>query len=48
LWEHAARAALTNADWASAVKQASQAGELCQQSGDSRAAGPNVILLAPA
>jgi class 3 adenylate cyclase/tetratricopeptide (TPR) repeat protein len=39
LWEHAASAALTNADWAAAVEQAGQAGELYRQCGDARAAG---------
>ena len=38
LWEHAAEAALTNADWATAVEQAEQAGELYRQGGDARAA----------
>jgi class 3 adenylate cyclase/predicted ATPase len=38
LWEHAARAAVTNADWAAAVEQAGQAGELYRQDGDARSA----------
>jgi hypothetical protein len=38
LWEHAAEAALTSADWAAAVEQAGQAGELYRQAGDSRLA----------
>jgi len=38
LWEHAAGAALTNADWATALEQAGQAGELYQQGGDTRSA----------
>jgi hypothetical protein len=38
LWEHAARAALTTADWAAAVEQAGQAGELYRQGGDTRPA----------
>ena len=37
LWEHAARAALTNADYAAAVEQAGHAGELYRQGGDTRA-----------
>jgi class 3 adenylate cyclase/tetratricopeptide (TPR) repeat protein len=36
LWEHAARAALTNADWATALEQAGQAQELYRQGGDTR------------
>jgi class 3 adenylate cyclase/predicted ATPase len=36
LWEHAAAAALTNADWATAIEQAGQAGELYRQPGDAR------------
>ena len=38
LWEHAAAAALTNADWATAVEQAGHAGDLYRQCGDSRSA----------
>jgi class 3 adenylate cyclase/predicted ATPase len=38
LWEHAAEAAFTNADWAGAVEQAGQAGELYRQGGDTRSA----------
>jgi tetratricopeptide (TPR) repeat protein len=38
LWEHAARAALTAAGWASAVEQAGHAGELYRQVGDARSA----------
>jgi len=38
LWEHAAAAALTNADWATALEQAGQAQELYRQSGDTRSA----------
>jgi tetratricopeptide (TPR) repeat protein len=38
LWEHAARAALTNADWATALEQAGQAQGLYRQGGDTRAA----------
>src|SRR5262249_52585450 len=38
LWGHAARAALTNADWAAAVEQAGHAGELYRQGGDGRSA----------
>jgi len=36
LWEHAASAAATNADYAAAVKQAGRAQELYQQGGDAR------------
>jgi tetratricopeptide (TPR) repeat protein len=36
LWEHAARAAATTADFAAAVEQAGQAGELYRQDGDTR------------
>ena len=38
MWEHAAGAALTNADWATAVEQAGRAGDLYRQGGDTRAA----------
>jgi hypothetical protein len=38
LWEHAARAAVANADFAAAVGQAGQAQELYRQDGDARAA----------
>jgi class 3 adenylate cyclase/predicted ATPase len=38
LWEHAAQAADTSADWAAAVEQAGQAGELYRQGGDARSA----------
>jgi hypothetical protein len=38
LWEHAASAALTNADWVTALEQAGRAGELYQQGGDARSA----------
>ncbi len=38
LWEHAAEASLTDADWAAAAEQAGQAGELYRQYGDTRAA----------
>jgi predicted ATPase len=38
LWERAADAALTNADWATAAEQAGQAGELYRQGGDARSA----------
>jgi class 3 adenylate cyclase/predicted ATPase len=38
LWEHAAEAALTNADWAAAAEQAGQAGKLYRQGGDARSA----------
>ena len=38
LWEHAASAAATNADWAAAVEQAGRAGELYRRGGDARAA----------
>jgi class 3 adenylate cyclase/predicted ATPase len=38
LWERAAAAADTNADYAAAVEQAGQAGELYRQCGDSRSA----------
>jgi hypothetical protein len=38
LWEHAAAAAVTSADWATAVEQAGQAGVLYEQGGDARAA----------
>ncbi len=38
LWEHAAGAALTNADYAAAVEQAGHAGELYRQGGDTRPA----------
>ena len=36
LWEHAAEAAATNADWATATEQAGRAGELYRQGGDTR------------
>src|SRR5499427_2930305 len=38
LWEHAARAALTNAGWATALEQAGQAQDLYRQGGDARSA----------
>jgi hypothetical protein len=38
LWEHAAGAALTNSEWATATEHAGQAGELYRQGGDARAA----------
>jgi class 3 adenylate cyclase/predicted ATPase len=38
LWEHAADAALTTADYAAAVEHAGQAGELYRRGGDARAA----------
>jgi hypothetical protein len=38
LWECAAQAALTTADYAAAVDQAGQAGELYRQGGDARSA----------
>jgi class 3 adenylate cyclase/predicted ATPase len=38
LWEHAAGAAFTNADFAVAVEQAGRAGELYRQRGDARSA----------
>jgi class 3 adenylate cyclase/predicted ATPase len=38
LWEHAAQAALTSADFAAAVEQAGQAGQLYRQVGDARSA----------
>jgi class 3 adenylate cyclase/predicted ATPase len=38
LWEHAADAAATNADWATAIEQAGRAGECYHQCGDSRSA----------
>ena len=38
LWEHAAQAALTEGDWAAAVEQAGQAGELYRQGSDARSA----------
>jgi hypothetical protein len=38
LWEHAARAALTNAGWVTALEQADQARELYWQGGDARSA----------
>jgi class 3 adenylate cyclase/predicted ATPase len=38
LWEHAAEAAVTNADWAGALEQAGQAGDLYRQGSDSRSA----------
>ena len=38
LWEHAARAAYTNADYAAAVEQAGQAGDAYRQGGDARSA----------
>jgi class 3 adenylate cyclase/predicted ATPase len=38
LWEHAAAAALTSADYATAVEQAGQAGDLYRQCGDTRSA----------
>ena len=38
LWEHAASAAVTNADWATAVEEAGHARDLYRQRGDTRAA----------
>ena len=38
LWEHAAAAAVTNADWATAIEQAGHAGDLYRQRGDARSA----------
>jgi class 3 adenylate cyclase/predicted ATPase len=38
LWEHAAQAAVTNADWAAAAEHAGQAGDLYLQGGDTRSA----------
>jgi class 3 adenylate cyclase/predicted ATPase len=38
LWEHAAGAAFTNADWATAAGQAGRAGELYRRGGDTRSA----------
>ena len=38
LWEHAADAAATNADWATVVEQAGRAGDLYQRGGDARSA----------
>ncbi len=38
LWEHAAWAALTNADWATAIEDVGHAGGLYRRCGDSRAA----------
>jgi tetratricopeptide (TPR) repeat protein len=38
LWEHAAGAALTDGDWAAAIEQAGQAGDLYRQDGDSPSA----------
>ena len=38
LWEHAAEAAYTNADWTAAVEQAGQAADAYRQGGDTRAA----------
>ena len=38
LWEHAAAAAYTNADWATAAEQAGQAGDAYRQGGDARSA----------
>jgi len=38
LWEHAAEAAYTGADYADAAEQAAQAGQLYRQGGDARAA----------
>ena len=38
LWEHAAEAAFTNADWAAAVEQAGQAGDAYRQCNDTRSA----------
>src|SRR5215470_13517224 len=38
LWEHAARAALTNAGWATALEQAGQAQDLYRQGGHARSA----------
>ena len=38
LWEHAAEAALTNADYAAAVEQAGQAADAYRQGGDTRSA----------
>ena len=38
LWEHAAGAALTNGEWATATEHASHAGDLYRQCGDARSA----------
>jgi len=38
LWEHAAEAAFTNADWATAAEQAGQAADAYRQCGDARSA----------
>ncbi|HME66620.1 MAG TPA: hypothetical protein VKG61_17160, partial [Streptosporangiaceae bacterium] len=38
LWEHAAEAALTNADWAEAIEQAGQAADTYRQGGETRSA----------
>ena len=38
LWEHAAAAAYTNADWTAAVEQAGQAADAYRQGGDARSA----------
>jgi hypothetical protein len=38
LWERAAEASLTSADWAAAVEQAGQAGDAYRQGGDARSA----------
>ena len=38
LWEHAAEAALTSADWAAAAEQAGQAADAYRQGGDTRSA----------
>ena len=44
LWEYAAEAAYTNADYAEAAEQAGQAGELYRQGGDTRAAARAQII----
>ena len=38
LWEHAAEASLTNADYTAAVEQAGQAADAYRQGGDARSA----------
>ena len=48
LWEHAAEAALTNADWAAAIEQADHAGELYRQCGDTRSAARTQAILGQA
>ena len=48
LWDHAAAAALTSADWAAALEQAGQAGELYRRYGNVRSAARAQIIAARA